>query len=198
MFTFLRQTAAQIESQIAAAEGLVRTDARFLRVDGRHADRVPFLFVQDSSATVVGQGKEAFTRARHAFQLWAMFDLGWVRIANPEARIVANQLVAVEAHTLGLWTLNVSQILEVVESPLHFGFVYATTPLHVEEGEERFLLELDPASGNVTYKLEAVSRPRSRLAQMGYPMTRMFQHRFARDSQCRMREAVRQADTLEA
>jgi uncharacterized protein (UPF0548 family) len=56
-------------------------------------------------------------------------------VADPAARIVVNQLVAVEARTLGLWTLNVSRILAVVDTPLRFGFVYATTPLHVEEGE---------------------------------------------------------------
>lgn len=119
-----------------------------------------------------------------------MFDLGWVRVANPEARILLGQLVAVEAKSLGLSTVNVSRILEVVDTPKHFGFVYATTELHLEEGEERFLLEFDRSSGDVTYKLEAVSRPRSSLARLGWPVTRMFQHRFARDSHRRMRDAI--------
>jgi uncharacterized protein (UPF0548 family) len=119
-----------------------------------------------------------------------MFDLGWVRVANPDARIVAGQLVAVEVRSLGLWTLNVSRILETIETPRSFGFLYATTKLHVEEGEERFLLQFDPESGSVTYKLEAISRPRSNLARLGFPVTRTFQHRFARDSHRRMRDAV--------
>jgi uncharacterized protein (UPF0548 family) len=119
-----------------------------------------------------------------------MFDLGWVRVANPDARIVAGQLVAVEVRSLGLWTLNVSRILETIETPRSFGFLYATTKLHVEEGEERFLLQFDPESGSVTYKLEAISRPRSNLARLGFPVTRTFQHRFARDSHRRMGDAV--------
>jgi uncharacterized protein (UPF0548 family) len=119
-----------------------------------------------------------------------MFDLGWVRVANPDARMVCGPLVAVEVTTLGLWSLNLSRILEVIETPRSFGFLYATTELHVEEGEERFLLEFDPDSGDVTYKLEAVSQPQSYLARLGFPITRMFQHRFARDSHRRMREAV--------
>ena len=119
-----------------------------------------------------------------------MFNLGWARVANPTARIVPGQIVAVEACTLGLWSLNSNRVLEVVDAPNGFGFLYATTEAHVEQGEERFLLELDPDSGEVRYTLEAVSRPRNVLARFGYPVTRGFQHRFARDSHTHIREVV--------
>jgi uncharacterized protein (UPF0548 family) len=59
--------------------------------------------------------------------------------------------------------------------------------MHVEQGEERFLLDFDPNTGDLHYELEAVSRPRNLFAWMGYPVTRAFQHRFARDSHRRMR-----------
>jgi uncharacterized protein (UPF0548 family) len=117
-----------------------------------------------------------------------MFDLGWVSVANPAATIALGQTVCVKVSSLGLWSLNVSRIVEVVDIPNRFGFVYATTGLHVESGEERFLLELDPDSMQVTYSLEAVSRPRNRLAQFGFPITRAFQHRFARESHARMQQ----------
>ena len=119
-----------------------------------------------------------------------MFNLGWVRVANPAAAMHAGQIVAVEALTLGLWTLNLSRILEIVDTQDRFGFLYSTTEFHVENGEERFLLEFDSDSGRVRYLLEAVSRPRNQLAQLGFPVTRAFQRRFARDSHRRMREAV--------
>lgn len=119
-----------------------------------------------------------------------MFDLGWVRVANPDARIATGQLVAVEAHPLRLWTLNISRIVDVIRSENAFGFVYATTDLHVEEGEERFLLEFDGAQGEVWYDLEAVSRPRGALARLGFPFVRHFQHRFALQSHSRMLEEL--------
>jgi uncharacterized protein (UPF0548 family) len=152
--------------------------------------RLSFFFAHDSSTSVIGYGKDAFAAARQAFEKWTMFDLGWVRVANSGARIVAGQLVAVEVRSLGLWTLNLSRILDVLETPRSFGFLYTTTELHVEEGEERFLLQFDPESGSVTYRLEAISRPRSNLARLGFPITRTFQHRFARDSHRRMGDAV--------
>ena len=129
-----------------------------------------------------------FAAARLAFQQWAMFDLGWVRVANSQVLIASGQIVAVEAHTLGLWTLNLSRITEVVDEPARFGFVYATTEMHVEQGEERFLIELAPETGEVFYELEAISRPRNWFARLGLPATRNFQHRFARDSHRRMAE----------
>jgi uncharacterized protein (UPF0548 family) len=128
--------------------------------------------------------------AKVAFERWAMFNLGWVCVANPEASIAPGQIVAVEVHALRLWSLNLSRITQVVDTPARFGFVYSTTTMHVEQGEERFLLEFDSSSGDVSYMLDAISRPRSALAWLGFPVTRSFQHRFARGSRRRMMEVV--------
>ena len=68
--------------------------------------------------------------------------------------------------------------------------MYGTTQIHVESGEERFLIELNPATDEVTYTLEAVSHPRTLLTWLGYPVTRRVQRRFAEDSQRRMQDAV--------
>ena len=119
-----------------------------------------------------------------------MFDLGWVRVVNTTAPIECRQIIAVEVRALGFWSVNLSQILETVDSETQFGFLYSTTLHHAEQGEEIFLLRFDPATGEVNYELEAVSRPRHLLAKAGYPITRGFQHKFARDSHRRMRQAV--------
>ena len=128
--------------------------------------------------------------AREAFQRWEQFDLGWVLVANPTARIALGQMVAVEAHTACLWSINLSRIVEIVDSPTRFGFMYATTALHVEEGQERFVIDFDPDSESVSYLIEAVSRPRHILARIGYPFSRAMQHRFARDSHARIRHCI--------
>jgi uncharacterized protein (UPF0548 family) len=149
---------------------------------------VPPGFDCDHTRTQIGHGIEAFRAARQAFLAWLQFDLGWVRVANPDAPIAPGQLVAVEAHALGLWSLNISRILYTIDEPARFGFAYATTSMHVERGEERFLIEFDPDSGAVYYDLLAVSQPASLLARLAYPYTRSQQRRFARDSHLRMKE----------
>jgi uncharacterized protein (UPF0548 family) len=101
-----------------------------------------------------------------------------------------------EAHTLFLWTLNFPRILYVIDEPRRFGFGYGTTTMHVERGEERFLLEFDPASGAVTYDLLAASRPSHWMVWLGYPYARSRQHKFARESYRQMRELLAQLDSV--
>lgn len=191
MFHLNQPTPAAIENQIVAA-GLSPTSApRFLSLnDEAKSIRLPRFFVRDFSESRIARGTAAFATAKRAFRAWTMFDLGWARIANPAAQIQLGQLVAVEIHAVGLWALNISRIVDAIDEPHRFGFVYATTALHVEEGEELFLLSLDRDSGDVRYRLEAVSRPRSKLAWLGYPVSRVFQHRFARDSHQRTQRAT--------
>ena len=136
------------------------------------------------------RGRRVFVAAREAFQRWEQFDLGWVRVVNPMAKITPGELVAVEAHTACLWSINLSRVVEVVDNPTRFGFMYTTTAFHVEEGQERFIVGFDPESESVSYLIEAVSRPRHLLARIGYPFSRAMQHRFARDSHARMRRCL--------
>jgi uncharacterized protein (UPF0548 family) len=193
VFTLARPSATAIEKQISAAGGLPCVAPRILSFDKKENPhvRLPFGFARDFSQSCPGHGDVAFMAAKLAFARWSMFDLGWARVANPEASITPGQIVAVEVHSLGLWSLNLSRVVEAVDTPNRFGLVYSTTQMHVEEGEELFLLEFDPATGQVSYQLEAVSRPRNLLARLGFPITRAFQHRFARDSHQRMLDKTR-------
>ncbi|HEY0795745.1 MAG TPA: DUF1990 domain-containing protein [Acidisarcina sp.] len=150
-------------------------------------------FVHDYSKTQIGVGPDAFMIARRAFQRWEEFDLGWVNVTNQAPSIVPGEFVAVEVFAAFLWSTNVSRVVEIVDASNRFGFLYATTALHVEEGQERFVLELDPRSGAVFYLIEAISRPRHILARIGYPFSRVMQRRFARDSHARMRRSVQNA-----
>ncbi|MGD0733564.1 MAG: DUF1990 domain-containing protein [Terracidiphilus sp.] len=190
MFSLTRATIASVERKVAAAGRLPSNSPAGLSL-GNGLDtsaRLPLGFVHDRSHSCIGHGAAAFAAARQGFCRWAMFDLGWARVANSGAPIQPGQIIAMEAHTLGLWTLNMSRIMETVDTASRFGFLYATTPMHVEQGAERFLLEFDATTGDVYYLLEAISRPRHLLARLGWPASREFQHRFARESHRRMRE----------
>jgi uncharacterized protein (UPF0548 family) len=147
-------------------------------------------FVHDYSRSQIGQGELAFGAAREAFRRWEQFNLGWVQVASPVPKVLPGELVAVEAHTLCLWSMNISRIVEVVDSPTRFGFMYTTTACHVEEGQERFVIEFEADSESVFYLIEAISRPRHILARIGYPFSRAMQHRFVRDSHSRMSRSI--------
>jgi uncharacterized protein (UPF0548 family) len=191
VFRLSKPTQEFADRQLSGARTLPIACPRVLSLEGLPADaRLPLGFSHDRSTSVIGRGQSAFDAARRALQQWAHFDLGWVRVTNPLTPIERGQLIAMEAHTAGLWSISISRIVETVDTPTRFGFLYATTRMHVEEGEERFVIELDPASGQVWYLIEAISRPRHLLARLGWPFARAMQHRFVRDSHVHMRSVV--------
>jgi uncharacterized protein (UPF0548 family) len=182
-----RTSEAQKIKLLATAREAPPSSPHLLTVIGGLLGTPPKGFVHDLSRTEIGRGLCVFMAAREALQRWKQFDLGWVQVVNPLAKIAPGELVAVEAHTAYLWSISFSRVVEVVDSPTRFGFMYTTTALHVEEGQERFVVDFDPESESVSYLIEAVSRPRHILARIGYPFSRAMQHRFARDSHARMR-----------
>jgi uncharacterized protein (UPF0548 family) len=191
VFKLRRPTAAEIEEQIAAARHAAVDGPRLLALPhDYYIQNCDPGYADDDSRSLLGEGKVVFEAAKRAFAHWAPFDLGWVRVANPEAVIAIGQVVAVEVRALALWTLNLSRIVEIIDTDNFFGFIYSTTEFHVERGEERFLIEFDRATGDVWYGIEAISRPRHLLARLALPVTRAFQHRFARDSHRRMQKEI--------
>ena len=190
VFRLTRTSEQEKENILAAARHAPLSSPRLLTLADGPPRVLPRGFVHDLSRTEIGRGWRIFVAAREALQRWEQFDLGWVRIANPIPKIILGELVAVEAYTAYLWSININRIVETVDSPTSFGFIYATTSLHVEEGQERFVVEFDTESESVLYRIEAVSRPRNILARVGYPFSRAMQHRFTRDSHARMKCSV--------
>ena len=190
VFRLTRPSEKERERLLAAAREAPVSSPNLLTLAGGPIGTPLWGFAHDLLRSEIGRGEPAFAAAREAFQRWEQFDLGWVRIANPHPKISPEELVAVEAHTAGLWSINFSRVVEVVDSPTRFGFMYATTSSHVEEGQERFLLEFDPESESVFYLIEAISRPRHILARIGYPISRVMQRRFRRDSIARMKRCI--------
>lgn len=191
MFSLLKPAESKIRHWLAKAQNLPLSygPAGFTE-SGSDFSHTPHGFVRDHTRSEIGRGKAQFQAAKYGFLAWAQFDLGWVRVVNAGTAIDPGQVVAVEAHTLGIWSVNISRILYVIDEETRFGFGYGTTPLHVERGEERFLLEFDPVSGAVHYDLLAISQPAHWLAKLGHPYARSQQRRFARESHRRMRNLL--------
>jgi uncharacterized protein (UPF0548 family) len=72
-----------------------------------------------------------------------------------------------------------------------FGIAYGTLTNHAEAGEELFEVFMNPSTDEVMYRILAVSWPQVMLARLGYPIVRLFQARFRRDSAAAMERAIR-------
>ena len=156
------------------------------------AKHSPSDFRIDEASATIGRGKPAFEQARLALREWRHFQLGWVESFPKNAPIEPGTTVAVLIHHLGFWSLNgcrvVYELGRLEEN--RFGFAYGTLTNHAEMGEEIFQVSISPESEEVSYRIRAASRPRAALARIGYPITRLLQARFRRDSIAAMQRAV--------
>lgn len=147
----------------------------------------------DQNRTKLGQGEETYRRAVSALRCWKQFELGWVGVVPPNKPLEVGTTVAVQAKVFGLWSLNAARIVYLVDElqgkTMRYGFAYGTLPDHVERGEERFTVEWRrEEDDSVWYEIYAFSRPQHLLTKLGFPVTRLLQKRFARDSLAVMRE----------
>jgi uncharacterized protein (UPF0548 family) len=149
-------------------------------------------FNLDEQVTIVGSGEAAFARATAALIEWRHFDLSWVELFPRRAPIAPGTVVAVMVRHLGFWSLNGCRVVYQigVSGDRDFGFAYGTLMNHAESGEEIFQVSFRPDTGDVSYTVRAVSRPRAMLATLGYPMVRALQARFRRDSADAVRRAI--------
>ena len=145
----------------------------------------------DHNRISLGTGEETFQRSVTALQSWKQFDLGWVSVVPPGKPLEVGTTVAVQTKTFGFWSLNAARIVYVIDERQtqnsRFSFAYGTLPDHVERGEERFTIEWQ-ADDSVWYDIYAFSRPKHPLARLSFPVTRMLQRRFVKDSLAVMRE----------
>ena len=157
------------------------------------AKQSPPGFLIDQASGIVGQGKQAFARAKLALAEWRHFDLEWVELFPDGASIEPGSVVAVLVHHMGFWSLNGCRVvysLSDCKAEPSFGFAYGTLTNHAEMGEEIFELSLEPKSEEVVYSIRSVSKPHGALAWIGYPITRYLQESFRRDSIIALRLAI--------
>jgi uncharacterized protein (UPF0548 family) len=148
----------------------------------------------DHNRQLLGIGMDAFEKAKTAIRVWKPFEMSWVDLCYTDTPIESDRTVAILIHHYGFYSLNAARIVYTIDESsagiYSFGFAYGTLSEHGEIGEERFSVEYDEHSQQVSYDLYAFSRPGSLLAMLGYPLGRHLQKRFARESKIAMLSAA--------
>lgn len=181
MFFALKPNRESIAAFIAAQKNC---EISYAEVGCTRDMRPPNRYNVDHNRVRLGQGPEAYEKAKEAIRRWKMFDMPWLELCWPVAPIQVGTTVAVAVSHFGFWSLNACRIVYTVEEqePLEkYGFAYGTLGEHAEIGEERFSVEFYRSERSVWYDLYAVSRPGA-VAQIAYPLARLLQRRFAKDS----------------
>ncbi len=161
---------------------------------GATQGETPAGYTIDHNRVLLGSGQEVFDRAIAALRGWKHFDLGWARAVPTSTPLAVGEVVAIVTSHFGFWSLNACRIVYLIDengSVRKFGFAYGALSSHVERGEERFTIEWHEEDDSVWYDILAFSRPNQLVVQIGLPVTRMLQKRFARDSKAAMVSACR-------
>ena len=131
----------------------------------------------------LGTGRALFERAASALVAWRHFEVPWLEF-HGGGPATTGQVVATAISLAGVWFLNPCRVVytELESDRDSIAYAYGTLRGHAESGEERFAVCLDPASGEVVYRLAAFSRPALVASRLGYPFARRIQKRFAASS----------------
>ena len=188
MFLARRPTPATIDRFIRDSQDLPLSYAPVgIARDGTARGRL------DEATVVIGRGERDFEWARAALGTWRQFNIGWIETFPRLAPVASGTVVAVLIRHAGFWSLNGCRVLYGVGGTAHearFGYAYGTLPNHAEAGEELFEVFIDSLTGEVTYRIRAVSWARAPLAHIGQPIVRILQARFRRHSAEAMKRAV--------
>ncbi|HJT65204.1 MAG TPA: DUF1990 domain-containing protein [Pyrinomonadaceae bacterium] len=201
MFTLTEPSEAEIVKFLSAQSPLAfsYSEVGATRTEPGDGSSTPRGYNVDHNHVQLGRGAEVYERAVAALKEWRQFDLGWVSLVPRGVKIEKGATVAVKAWACGMWSLNACRVVYVVDEaaagdPIaRFGFAYGTLPDHIERGEERFLIEWNRTDDSVWYDILAFSQPRHPLVRIGFPVARMMQKRFARDSLSAMKSVVHSA-----
>lgn len=120
---------------------------------------------------VIGHGPQDFASAVDTLMGWDMHRRAGLRVASgPEAAVAGADVV------LSLLGLRIPcRVVYVIDEPRARGFAYGSLPGHPECGEERFVIEHDPTTDEVTGRVVAFSIAGTRLTRVAGPVGRASQ-----------------------
>jgi uncharacterized protein (UPF0548 family) len=192
MFRLTRASEQQIAAFLATQRDLTFSYAEV----GATRGAPPAGYVVDHNRARLGVGTATFDHALDALRAWRMSSLGWTSVHPAGAPTTVGADVAVLVRHFGFWSINACRVVYEIDEHdaqralRRVGFAYGTLPAHGEIGEERFTVEWHASDDSVWYDLYALSRPGHALVRLAYPLARLLQHRFARDSKQAMIDAA--------
>lgn len=138
---------------------------------------------------VIGSGRRQFDAASAALLSWQMHQRAGVRrLSGPDVATTGSD-VAFRWLVLRFEC----RVVSVLDEPNRRGFTYGTLARHPECGEERFVVEIDPATDEVTAAITAFSKPSGWVIRAGGPVPRLVQSFMTR----RYLASLRQVHTVD-
>ena len=122
------------------------------------AGRRPEGFRHDRYEAVLGQGHETFQRAVTGLKTWKAHRLPGMGIFPNQQEIFTGATVVVTLGTPVVALAVPCRIVSLIDGQTRWGFAYGTLPGHPEQGEEAFIVSIDPDQ-TVRFEIEAFPDP---------------------------------------
>jgi uncharacterized protein (UPF0548 family) len=125
----------------------------------------------------IGRGPADFDRAVEGIRTWQ---------AHRAAKVSPRSSAPIEVGATAMFVVKLfpmeiricCRIVSVVDEPNRFGFSYGTLPCHPEVGEEQFLVERNPDTNDVTFRINVFWKSVSPLLRLGSPITKAMQRNY--------------------
>ncbi len=145
---------------------------------GMVGTRGPSGYRRDRAEVSLGARAETFNRAFDALVNWRAHTGAGFGVFPPTTVQDGATVVLYRRVAVGYITVCCRVVYMITESGRQ-GFAYGTLPLHLEEGEQAFVIEQD-ANGHARFVIESLSRPAHPVTRAAYPMTRLMQRAVTR------------------
>lgn len=118
----------------------------------------------------------SFDQAVDELMTWQVHTRSGLRVAASSLHVEINSVVLMRLG-FGPAALKIPcRVVTVISEPHRHGFAYGTLQGHPEAGEEAFVVARN-TDGTVDFSISAFSRPATRLARFGGPVSTYLQHR---------------------
>jgi uncharacterized protein (UPF0548 family) len=106
--------------------------------------------------------------------MWRLHERAGLRVQTSDSPLRQDTVVLMHLGLGAAFIRIPCRVAYVINELTLRGFAYGTLPGHPESGEERFVVE-QHSDGTISIAITAFSRPASRLATLGGPVTRRVQ-----------------------
>lgn len=131
---------------------------------------VPDGFRDVSTERVVGQGMAAYRKVGYALMHWELHRAAGLQVKAQHAAVREGERVGIVIPTMGVMGVSgVCRVVAVVAEGYRTGFAYGSLPKHPVQGEESFLLRMEPDE-SVVLAVRAVSKPASLYVKLAGPI----------------------------
>jgi uncharacterized protein (UPF0548 family) len=153
---------------------LAGAELTYPEVGASRDDPLPSGYGHVRRDVTLGHGRAVFEHAVDGLFGWQMHRDAGLVVTSTDERAAPGAVVVLGAGRRPLQLLIPCRVVYTLDEAHCRGFAYGTLPGHPEQGEEAFMIVMTD-KGDVGIRIRAFSRPASRIARAGGPLTRMIQ-----------------------